>query len=200
MNATELIIHDTDPTAPQRFVTEQLARLESSRRANRIITVTPVEPVYRNRVLKAVRARVGLFMAVLPISRIDKSAVNIDLMCGKPLPVVIERLPTDKSDLLLNHKIALTCLRGRLFRQLRTDNRLIHGRVRNIGLRKETQTEFGLFVDLGYGLCGVVHVSSLDESLLPLSMNFAVGDSVVVQPVKIGLKPDGQPRIDLRLQ
>lgn len=198
MNETE--IYDTDPGAPARFREEELQRLDVARRRRQVFTFAPIDPVYRDGTLKAMRGRLSLFMSVLPISRIDKTCVNPDELIGKTIPVTVEQLPTRRSELVVSHKGALEQLRGELFRSLHAKcdyDGVVHG----IGhSQRSGEVEFGVFVDLGHKLCGLVHVSTLPAAVRPPSQHFRPGQPVRVTVLRRRRDKEGKMRIELRIK
>lgn len=194
-------MHDSDPDAPARFQQEELRRMADAMERRTVFHVTPIDPVYRGGIFKAARSRLGQFMTVLPISLIDKSFVNPEDMIGKPLPVIVEKLPTRDSELVVNHKGALEELRHQLFKSLRPQGLVVEGVVDGIGINyQKGNREFGVFVDLGYRLRGLIHISSLPLDKQPLSAHFRDGTVVRVQVgKKFWRDRSGNPRIELGL-
>lgn len=194
-------MHDTDPGAPARFQQEELQRMAVALEKRTVFHVTPIDPVYKDGNFKAARSRLGQFMTVLPISLIDKSVVNPENMIGKPLPVIVEKLPTRQSELVVNHKGALEELRHQLFKSLRPQGPVVEGVVDGIGINyQQGRREFGVFVDLGHKLRGLIHLSSLPLGKQPPSAHFRDGEAVRVQVIKkLWRDRSGNARLDLRL-
>ncbi len=192
-------VHDTDPGARARFRKEELQRFGDAIKRRQVFTVTPVEPIYAQGEFKAVLARLGIFMAVLPVSQIDKTVVDVESIIDRSLPVVVQSLPSRRSRMVLSHRTALEVSRVRLFKQLRV-GQILEGVVDNVGRKLKDDREFGVFIDLGHKLTGLVHQSGLAGKLRPLSEHFRPGDAVTVEIVALRNRDrSGNRRIDLRL-
>ncbi len=120
--------------------------------------------------------------AFLPGSQFMKRRVkNFQQYIGKTIPVKIIKVNKQRKNVVVSHLEVLEereeLARQRL-KQIKPGD-VLEGVVKNI-------VEFGIFVDLGDGLEGLVHISEVSwEKVDDLNKLFKVGDKVKVQVVEV---------------
>jgi len=126
--------------------------------------------------------------AFLPIRQVDiKSVKKIDTLLGKELSFLIMELDDRNKNVVLSHKQYIELERKRyrdkIFSTLKVDD-IVEGIVTNI-------TDFGIFVDLGGGVEGLVHVSNIAWYRIEKIKDYVkIGDKLKLKVIEINPKED----------